>query len=260
MGHIRLGRLPTSRQWRQVVNALEQGSGVGTIAASAAEAAEGDLAAAARDPALLEAFWLLTQLPLAARGPSFVGDAKRLGLNLPKDPDFLEITAALAASIDRRVADLEGRTDLGEMAQMAAIESLTSIVGPRLPSLFTPTALEVQRAIGRLSGGDHFKILARTFFARLTQRVLHYFLSRELAKHTGPAHRFPTDRERIAFDEAINIHCWEASRIVETFAGGWYGKAVFQKGGLTPERIRSFVPIAFRKIRAELRKRRDDED
>ena len=233
MGHIRLGRLPTSRKWRQVVNVLQQGSDVGAVAALAADAAEKDLASAARDPALLQAFWLLTQLPLAARGASFIGDAERLGVTLPKDPGLLEITAAFAESIDRRVAGVQGRTDLGEMAQMAAIESLTSIVGPRLPSLFTPTAIEVQRAIGRLSGGDHFRILARTFFARLTQRVLHYFLSRELAKHTGDGRRFATDRERSAFDEALDIHCWEASRIIETFAGGWYGKAVFQRGGLT---------------------------
>jgi hypothetical protein len=68
--------------------------------------------------------------------------------------------------------DRKGRTDLGEMAQMAAVESLTAIVGPTLPSLFGATTEDVQRAIGRLAGGDRFSTLSREFFARLTQRSL----------------------------------------------------------------------------------------
>lgn len=257
MGHIRLGVLPKSREWLQVVKKLRAGEGVDAIAASTANAAEQSLHRASTDPALLQSFWLLTQLPLAARGHLFVEDARRLGLDLPDAPGLFDMTAALSAAIDRDARRLGGRTDLGEMAQMAAVESLTSIVGSGLPSLFTPTAIEVQRAIGRLSSGHQFRFLAREFFARLTQRVLHYILSRELANHTGNGRRFETDGDRAAFDDALDTHCWEASRIIETFAGGWYGKNVYQGEGLTPANVRGFVLVAFKKIRAELRKRRN---
>ena len=47
---------------------------------------------------------------------------------------------------------------------------------------------------------------------------------------------------------------------IEAFAGGWYGKNVYQGDGLTPDSIRRFAPVAFKKIRAELRKRRDAEE
>jgi hypothetical protein len=47
---------------------------------------------------------------------------------------------------------------------------------------------------------------------------------------------------------------------VEAFAGGWYGKNVYQGNGLTPEAVRRFAPVAFKKIRAELRKRRDADE
>lgn len=36
-----------------------------------------------------------------------------------------------------------------------------------------------------------------------------------------------------------------------------YGKNVYQGKGLTPDAIRRFAPVAFKKIRDELRKRRD---
>ena len=169
----------------------------------------------------------------------------------------MDIAAAFSGAVDRFTRQRGGRTDLGEMAQLAAVESLTATVGPTLPSLFGPTPEEVQRAIGRFSGGGRFSALAREFFARLTQRSLDYYLSRELSNHIGHGARFRDDRARSEFDGALDQHCREASRIVEAFAGGWYGKNVYRGDGLTPDSVRKFAPAAFRKIRAELRKRRD---
>ena len=58
MGHIRLGRLPATKRWQQVVSLLAQGAPLERIAAASAEAAENSLAQANRDPALLRSFWL----------------------------------------------------------------------------------------------------------------------------------------------------------------------------------------------------------
>jgi hypothetical protein len=259
MGHVRLGVLPKSRKWNQVVNALRLGADIDEVAAAAADAAEASLHAASNDAAFLHAFWLLTQIPLAARGPDFAGDLRRLGVEVGNHPSLMDVVAAISAAVDRHAREQEHRTDLGEMAQMAAVESLAALVGSGLPSLFEPNAQEVQREIGRFAGGDRFSALAREFFARLTQRSLDYYLSRELSNHIGAGERFRNDAARSEFDDALGRHCREAARIVEAFAGGWYGKNVYQSDGLTPEAIRRFAPVAFKKIRAELRKRRDAE-
>ena len=257
MGHVRLGVLSKSRKWQQVVEELRLGADVSIVAASAADAAEASLQAASKDPAFLHSFWLLTQIPLAARGPAFAEELRRLGLAVPNRPSLMDVAAAFSGAVDRYAHQSEGRTDLGEMAQMAAVESLTATVGPTLPSLFAATPEEVQRALGRFSSGDRFSALAREFFARLTRRSLDYYLSRELSNHIGARGRFQNDVARAQFDGALEMHCREASRIVEAFSGGWYGKNVYQGEGLTPDSIRRFAPVAFKKIRAELRKRRD---
>jgi len=257
MGHVRLGVLPKSRKWNQVVDELRLGADVDEVAATAADAAEASLQAASNDPAFLHAFWLLTQIPLAARGPDFADDLRRLGLRVPDQPSLMDVVAAISAAVDLHAREQGGRTDLGEMAQMAAVESLAALIGPSLPSLFEPTSGEAQRAIGRFAGGERFSALAREFFARLTQRSLDYFLSRELSNHIGADKRFRDDAARFQFDEALTRHCREAARIVEAFAGGWYGKNVYRGHGLTPDAVRRFAPVAFGKIRAELRKRRD---
>ena len=86
MGHVRLGVLPKSRKWRQVVEELRLGSGVDVVAASAADAAVTALRTASNDPAFLHALWLLTQVPLAARGPEFSQDLQRLDVQVPIGP------------------------------------------------------------------------------------------------------------------------------------------------------------------------------
>src|SRR3954469_23430820 len=67
MGHIRLGVLPTSRKWRQVIEHLRLGAAADLIAAATADAAEASLKRASYDPAFLHSFWLLTQIPLSLK-------------------------------------------------------------------------------------------------------------------------------------------------------------------------------------------------
>ncbi|MEM6490205.1 MAG: hypothetical protein AAF677_18385, partial [Pseudomonadota bacterium] len=108
---------------------------------------------------------------------------------------------------------------------------------------------DVRSALGRLASGDRFAGLARQFYARLTGRVLDYYLSRELANHVGPGRRFETDAARRALDAALARHCTEASRIVEAYAGGWYGKTVWQKGALTRAATQKVAAYGLQKIR-----------
>ncbi len=257
MGHIRLGVLPTSKKWTQVVALLSDNAGSEAVAAASARAAEAALSGAADDPIFLRAAWLLTNLPLAARAPECFEAFESLGLDLDAPPSLFALTGAVSGALDDEARRTGDRSDLGEMAQMALVESLAAAIEPQLPSLFDPDPAEVRSALGKLSQSDRFASLARDFFTRLTQRSLDYFLSRELANHIGIEGRFPSDAERRAFDAAIAQHCREASRIVEEYAGGWYGKTVWKDGALTEDAVRRFARYGFKKIRDELGRRRD---
>lgn len=253
MGHIRLKRLPATRKWQQVVALLADGSAVEEIAGASADAANHALEHARDDETLAHCFWLLTQLPLAAREVHFRAAAHSLGLSLPPGPSFLEILAAFGEAVDRETGFL-GRTDLGEMAQSAAIESLSAVAGADLPGLFEPSAGDARLEFARLAAPDHFAGLAREFFARLTRRHLNYYLSRAVSDVVGPGHRLASTADHSAFNAALEQHCWEASRIVEAFAGGWYSKTNYE-GGIDRDKARGFVFVALGKILTELRVR-----
>src|SRR5512132_4440239 len=129
MGHLRLGTLPATREWRQVVELLDSSSDAAPVAAAAASAAHEGLALAKRDPGLLEAIFLLTQLPLAARTNDYAGTLRTCGLDVGDSPSLLDLRSAIAQAVDPRLDPQGGRTDLGEMGELAALETLMSVVG-----------------------------------------------------------------------------------------------------------------------------------
>jgi hypothetical protein len=255
MGHIRLGRLPETKRWEQVIALLRVGGSIGDLAAATAHAAETELQSATSDPGLAYTVWLLTQLPLAARTPQFRERLAELGFEAGAEQSLLGLVAGFSVAVDRNVAGRNNQTDLGELARQAAAESLSSIVSSGTQSLFDTSADDVQRELGRLATKDRFAKLARDFFARLTQKTLEYYISRELPNFVGPDKGVQTIDRQTAFRAALEQYCREVAVIVEEFAGGWYSKSNFQRT-LSPTTAQSFAAYALKKLRDELRTRR----
>ncbi|WP_050927606.1 hypothetical protein [Aestuariivita boseongensis] len=256
MGHIRLGTLPQSKKWREVVALLNSDAPLEQIAQAAADASERDLKRASDDPVFQHVSNLLVTLPLQARSPSFLEFVAGLGLSEENLTSVTGLLAGLNSSIDAQAYELGRASDAGDIAKAALLETLSVQLNDRLPSLFDPTPAEVRRALAGFSSGPGFAVLARDFFARLTYRSLDYYLSRELANHTGAGKRFASDAERVAFQQALRQHAFEASRIVQEFAGGWYGKTVWNEQSLDQDAINKFTRYAFTKMRRELGRRR----
>lgn len=258
MGHIRLGTLPQSKKWREVVALLEGGAPIERIAEAAANASEFDLAQAHKDPRFQFIANLLVTLPLRARSPGFEGYLSDLGIATDALASKTSLLCALGQVIDENAYRGGQFSDVGELAKSALLESLSVQLHDRLPSLFDPTPAEIRGALAEFSSGKGFAVLARDFFARLSYRSLDYYLSRELANHVGTEKRFASDSDRVAFEEALRQHTFEASQIVQEFAGGWYGKTVWQVQRLDQEAVSGFTQYAFTKMRQELGQRRAD--
>jgi len=256
MGHQRIGVLPTTRSWRKVVELIARGANVEVIAAATSAAAEKTLRKSSADPTVRRSYFLLARVPLAARSEDFVGELRRLGLDVDDRPTLLSLSAALLDAADN-AGRRRGGSDIGEIAALSAAASLQTIAQRSLVDLFgdrSDSPEDTKKAVGGLATEKQFGILARDFFARLVRRLLDYFLSRELPQHVGVSQRFSSLREIQAFDEALDVHCREAAHIVTRFAGQWQPKANFE-GGITEAKAGGFLHHAFRKIASELRVR-----
>src|SRR4051812_18553579 len=217
MGHQRLGTLSRSREWQQVIALLSNGANLEAIAAAASRAAETSMIDASADPAVRFPFWLLTQIPLAAREDDFASALRRLGIRVSSDPSLAEVTSGMMDAIDAGVSRLRGQTDFGEMAQLCAAESLAAVAGSEVGDMFGPND-RVKSSFAALASVKQFSVLARDFIARLARRHLSYFLSRELSAHVGRGRRFSSVREHRTFEEALDLHCRETSRIIKEFS------------------------------------------
>jgi hypothetical protein len=255
MGHQHLGTLPRSRKWREVIHLISGGANVQDVAAATSAAAERQMTDAGNDPAFSQAVWLLNQIPIAAREEDFTSALRMLALQVSDRPTLIEIATAMSETIDRSVEKAGGRTDLGEMAQLSAVESLNAVAGRELPNLFGITPEKTRAVLGGLGTVKQFAVLARDFFARVMRKQLSYFLSRELSQHVGVNARFQTIREHREFEEALDLHCRQTSRIIKEFSGEWFSKNTYE-GGIDEAKAERFAHVPFRKLREELRHRR----
>lgn len=256
MGHTRLGNLPRSRKWKEVIALIAAGAGAEQIANAVMRAAETGLMAAAHHAGLVEAFWSLTQLAQAAREKDFAAALRGRGFNVPDNPSLPAILSAVSAAVDRGMPNNQGRTDLGEMAHSAAVEITNRIVTERVSSLFGATAQDVQRAFSALGTEKNFGELSKRFFGQVMNKVLQFYVSRESANHVGQGQRFANLAAKAAFDDAMNTHCRQASVIVEKFAGEWQSKRNWEKkdaGGITREDAGRFAHVAMKKMVDELK-------
>ena len=257
MGHQRVGTLHASKKWNAVVALITGGASAAEVAAETAIAAERTLQDASGNPSLRHAFWLLTQIPLAARQADFAGALQKLGLVVGNAPNLIEIGAAMLAAIDRASATARRRDDLSEIASKEATASLIMLAGRSQDSLFGTVyaADEAKAALRGLSTNRQFGVLARDFISRLINSFTGYFLSRTLPLHVGVHKRFQSIRDHHEFDEALVRHCRETSVIVEQFACEWFSKTNHE-GGITPRKAGGFLHHAIGKVRAELEIRR----
>lgn len=253
MGHLRLGKLPRTRCWKEVVSLIGCGASTASVAGATLDATEQELLSGANDLGVVRTVWLLTQLPDAARGDNFSNALLELGLEVSEQPTTIQIATAFTEAVDRHVDSKQARTDLGEMAQMAAVETLTKTLEERTSSLFGTTPDDVQRELGSLATEKQFGIFVKDFFSRFSERFLGYFVDRELPRHVGPGKRFADNGERNEFNQALSLHCEQASKIVEAFAGGWYSKARYEQRLGEPD-VARFVAYALKKVRLELKR------
>lgn len=260
MGHVHLGVLPKTRRWNEVVEALTSGAADEVVVAASAQAAEKDLLSATDSPVFIEAVRLLLAIPHAARADGF-GDALRaLDLEVGDSPALLDLTMAVDERLEAVRRKAGGSNDMGEIAARSLVTTFSEMVGDQLPGLFEATPGDVQAATRKLSWSRGISELSRAFYARLVAHSLSYWLDRTLALHVGPEGRFANAASRSAFDVALSQHAREATRIIKEFSGGWYGKTLHDKGGISSRDAATFGAVALKKIVEELRVRRESHD
>jgi hypothetical protein len=256
MGHIRLGQLPRTRKWRDVVELIAAGADVPQVANATIKAAESAFSFVRDDLGYNQAVWLMTQLGLAAKQKNPLEHLRSEGINIPDSTSLPGITAAITDALDAYSAANGGHSGLGNIAQRALVDAVIQCMEPKLrqQSLFNMQAEDTLHALTEFGKPKEFARLSRTFYSRLADDCMSYFLSQTLASNLGVGQRFPTMNQMAQFENAMSTHCREASAIVEQFSGEWFDKHRYEeKGNISRQSVQGFASWALKKMNDELK-------
>jgi len=266
MGHQRLGDIPKTQKWQNVV-AKVAGDGLGAagaalqpdvlqeISSETLTAAEGGLVQAIDDPGLRYTFYLLTQIVLATREPQWRARLDALGIHLSEDSSLFDLTSEVQTAIDDHLSSRGGSSDISEIAQQAAGEAIAKLAGPKSVTLFGAGSDELQDAVRELSTKAGFSRLGQRFFGGFMARFLNFYLSKITATQSAGS-RLQQVGDLTKFNEALETHCHQSARIVHDFCGEWYSKTEFQQGiGLS--NTTGFMAVALKKLKDELQRQRE---
>lgn len=254
MGHRRVGALPKTQRWRDLVDQLETFSGeeeqLDRIVATTLGGIRNRFLDVESAPSVFESFKYLVAFAVAAgieRPGAFMAET---GFDAPTSDSPLALARSLARC-------LEGTSDSPEYASIAgaaacdALSRWYRINAPETASLFGEDA-ESFLAWRKLSTGAGFCELSRGYFSGLTDRYLRYFLDREASRSISTLfERDSFDKQLGAHVDDISQHAFETAKITQSFAAGWFNKHA-RTGLPTDQQIRGFLSLAFGKMRAEL--------
>lgn len=230
MGHAQIDRLPRTKEWRAVVALLRGDADAATVARAVIDAARTLILPLAKDRGVVEATWHLLRLPLAAADDDYPAGLRRAGLDVADPPGLMDLLAALSDALDREVP-VGRRTDLGEMAHTALVETLADHAGEDTSDLYGEDPEKIRVALAATATARRFGALAAAYFARLVRKVLDFFLSRVLADHTGAERRFHTLSAQADFTDALRDYARQVAAGLEAYAGGWLNKADHEADG-----------------------------
>ena len=251
MGHERVGFLPRTQRWRDIVAGIGgETFDVGDVVRQTLDNVRDRLEQIQNDESVVAAFKFLVCLPVAARAISPVDMLREHGIEVPADPSPIALAQALQRFMPERPDSLE----YARIAQNAVVDSIAEWAGrverPE-DNLFGVSGqpFDVWR---QAADGAGFCELSRIFFGKFTERYLNYFLEREASAVLPSIER----RERFADElsrhvDAVSRHAFETAKITQSFAAGWFNKHA--KAGVPSDAsIQGFLRLAVSKLGEEL--------
>lgn len=255
MGHERLGALPKTQRWRDVVHRLpvaaESQANTTRLAATTLQNVRDRYSNMAQEEGVLRSFKFLLGVAVAARGNTQRASvSNELGISLPEEPTPVELTKALQRWIIKGDPGSE-RTVLASKAAADALAIYQQQPAQTQEAMFSDTPWDAWRSAGTGAG---FCELSRHFFARLTERYLRYYLDREASASVNSASALDQLRDNLhsSIDE-VSKHAFETAKITQSFAAGWFNRHATET---VPDEatVRGFLSHALEKIREELRR------
>ena len=253
MGHERVGALPHSRRWRDIVAQMESYSGsaeeVADLAASTLKNVRSRYQKLHVDEGVISAFQFLIALAKCASEGSRQSSSLFPTIDHDENPTPLRLVAELRTWVDAN----QDSQEYAEIAKKASADAimLWSDKHKMQPTLFSEEQ-DSKYVWQRADNGSGFCEVTSLFFSKFTERYLNYFLEREASAVVASSR----ERDNLGFQlrehyARVSTYAFETSRITQSFSAGWFNR--YAREDIPPrEEIESFLSRAFAKMEEDL--------
>ncbi len=254
MGHLRLGHLPRTHRWKQVIALIEDGADLPELAEASFHAAQTGLSRVPSDAGFLSVLNAIIGLAAASREKDLRSALGRAGIGPDAQQSSFGFLSSVANILSTNLGEVFPRSDVGKIAQNAFLESLTRQIRGNTGSLFGDTG--DAKSLTAPFRGKQLETLMHEFYSGFTSNYLSYYLSREIPQHVGGGQRFANLDKHAEFARQFDLHCRQTVRIADEFTPGWMGKAIYH-GDTGPEAVKRYAHIAFKKLTSEFQRSGD---
>lgn len=259
MGHIRLGRIPKTKQWSRVFAVLTADTlHADQLAQAIAEAARDQFAALKGDRGIGYCFWILGQIATASRSEDFFSHLRALGVRKTNFDSGLDFVRGVAEAVSDGLSQGDSANEARHhvfvrMAELSLREVLAHNIVEQSQTLFGTHPDDIRAACRRFSTAKEFGRISKAFFAQFMSRAVRFVVDKELSNYVGPQSPLSTPEAAAGFHRDLDRYCAESARIVQDYAGSWLSKRNWEtQQQISTNDAVAFCAYAFEKIQMEL--------
>ncbi len=254
MGHIRLGRLPKTHKWREVFKAFESDNLTAeTLAQAISKSTQKEFDSLKGDRSISFCYWVLTTIVSAANTDSFTDRLESVGIKTKDVKSGLEFVKNVAHFISESLSDIGRNNAFSNIAELSVNETIANVIIEKSTSLFGTTIDDIQLACKSLSTQKQFGLLSRRFFSNFLKRSIQFVADKELSNYLGKSKAIETSSDILSFQKSLSLYCYQSSKIIEEFSGGWFSKEAWKTKNKIPlDSAKGFMAYALKKVNMEL--------
>ena len=254
MGHERLGVLPKTTPWSNIIDQMETlyesgDCSVADIAQEVLKNVRNRYEKLGEDVAIRTVLSALIKLSHAY---SHEHPSDRFG-ELTLDNSISPTVSSVIQAIREKIPEGEINSEYTQLALRATSDALIEWQKEHASTqtnLFEPADESIQ-PWKELGTGAGFCELSKSFFGNLTERYLNYFLDRAASTHLTLSEKDRFDSELKEYVGEVSKHAFETAKITQSFSAGWFNKYV--RDSLPDEKTkRRFINKTFKKLQEEI--------
>lgn len=260
MGHVRIGFLPHTKQWNDIIKRLSDFDGdtsiVADIANNTLNAVQNIYKSLPYDESVIKAILYLANLAFSAKQPNQVAYLNRNGYDVDDNLSLL----SLISSAQEYITVGEGSCETNKLAKDAAMQSVIRYYESHNNGQLSLFSEREQNPFADAGTGAAFCEMARNFFAVFTDKQIRYYVEREAASSINDYRQLDNFTKVLAEQaSAIADHAFEISKLMQSFAAGWFNKHAVDTAPTDKDAV-SFLILSFGKMREELRREAENNE